>query len=120
MSGRLNAATPASPGDDFSFAPMQMPPPPPYVGFEHGGGGQRGARHGKARPRNQQRPAHRPTRFHCPSPQRPVASCFRWASVFFGLFKLQAGRYAYLYIYIIDYALLGIQIWPYQPLISSL
>ncbi|AQL05173.1 Squamosa promoter-binding-like protein 13A [Zea mays] len=43
MSGRLNAATPASPGDDFSFAPMQMPPPPPYVGFEHGGGGQRGA-----------------------------------------------------------------------------
>ncbi|CAD6335989.1 unnamed protein product [Miscanthus lutarioriparius] len=48
LSGRLNVATSASPGDDFPFAPMQQqhqqpppPPPPPYVGFEHGvaGGG---------------------------------------------------------------------------------
>ena len=54
MSGRLNVATSASPGDDFPLASMQQqqqppppPPPPPYVGFEHGvaggGGGQRGA-----------------------------------------------------------------------------
>ncbi|XP_062229451.1 squamosa promoter-binding-like protein 10 [Phragmites australis] len=43
MSGRLNVATSAA-GDDFPFAPMQQPPPLPYVGFEHGvaaGGGQR-------------------------------------------------------------------------------
>ncbi|XP_066378415.1 squamosa promoter-binding-like protein 10 [Miscanthus floridulus] len=48
MSGRLNVATSASPGDDFPFAPMQQQPPPPYVGFEHGvaggGGVQRGGR----------------------------------------------------------------------------
>ncbi|CAL5041587.1 unnamed protein product [Urochloa decumbens] len=39
--GRMNVAT-SAPGDDFQFAPMQQhqhQPPPPYVGFEHGGAG---------------------------------------------------------------------------------